>query len=120
MENLIIDNAYLVILLPFWICLIIIGGRFFSVYVNKFLIYFLTVFSSFLGCLFCGFSLLNLKAPIEQSVSFLKINDFSISVGLHIDKLSLIIALTLFLVSFFVQIFSISFMKDESKNYRFF
>lgn len=120
MENLIIDNAYLVILLPFWICLIIIGGRFFSVYVNKFLIYFLTVFSSFLGCFFCGFSLLNLKTPIEQSFSFLKINDFSISVGLHIDKLSLIIALTLFLVSFFVQIFSISFMKNESKNYRFF
>ena len=120
MENLIIDNAYLVILLPFWICLIIIGGRFFSVYVNKFLIYFLTVFSSFLGCLFCGFSLLNLKTPIEQTFSFIKINNFSLSVGLHVDKLSLIIALTLFLVSFFVQIFSISFMKNESKNYRFF
>ena len=34
MENLILDNISLVILLPLWIFLIIMCGRFFSVYVN--------------------------------------------------------------------------------------
>ena len=43
-----------------------------------------------------------------------------ITCGVHIDKLSLIIALCLFIISFLVQAFSIFYMKNEVKNYRFF
>lgn len=120
MSDIIIDNTYLILLLPLWIFLIIMGGRFFSVYVNKKIIYALTLLSSFLGALFCGVSLLKLSDTIEQSFPFIKINNFTINFGLHIDKLSLIIALTLFVISFFVQLFAISYMKNEPKNYRFF
>ena len=120
MADLILDNIYLILLLPLWIFLIIMCGRFFSVYVNKRIIYTLTLLSSFLGVVLCTVSLLKLEGPIEQSFPFININNFVINCGLHVDKLSLIIALTLFTVSFLVQAFSISYMKDEPKNYRFF
>ena len=96
------------------------GGRFFCVYVNKRIIYTLTLLSSFLGALLCSTSLLKFEETIEQSFSFIKINNFMITCGVHIDKLSLIIALCLFVISFLVQAFSISYMKNEAKNYRFF
>ena len=120
MTDLILDNISLILLLPLWIFLIIMCGRFFSVYVNKSVIYFLTLLASFFGAGTCGLALFNVEAPIEWIYPFIQINEFSISFGLQIDKLSLIIALILFIVSFSVQLFSISYMKDEKKNYKFF
>lgn len=120
MENLIADNISLILLLPLWIFLIIMCGRFFSVYVNKYITYTLTIFSSALGAVLCGISIFNFEHTIEWSIPFIKINNFVINFGLQIDKLSLILALILFIVSFAVQIFSISYMKNEKKNYRFF
>ena len=120
MTNLILDNTSLILLLPLWIFLIIMCGRFFSVYVHKNITYFLTLLSSFLGAGTCGLALINIKAPVEWVYPFIKINHFSISFGLQIDKLSLIIAFILFVISFAVQLFSISYMKDEDKSYKFF
>ena len=120
MQNLITNNIYLILLLPLWIFLIIMGGRFFAVYVHKRIIYALTLLSSFLGGLLTFVSLIKFEAPLEQTFSFIKINDFTISAGLYIDKLSLIMALVLFIVSFFVQVFSVPYMKNKDKNYRFY
>ena len=120
MENLILDNISLILLLPLWIFLIIMCGRFFSVYVNRRIIYFLTLLASMLGMGMCGLALLNLQEPIEWIYPFIQINDFKLSIGLLIDKLSLIVAAVLFIVSFAVQLFSISYMRNEKKNYRFF
>ena len=120
MNDFILNNTYLILLLPFWIFLIIMGGRFFSVYVNKKIIYTLTLLSSFAGILLTAVGLLNIKDSIEQSFNFIKINDYALSFGVHIDKLSLIIAFILFTVSFLVQVFAITYMKNEKKNYRFF
>ena len=120
MENLIIDNISLILLLPLWLFLIIMCGRFFSVYVNKIITYFLTLSSSFLGAGACTIALINIKEPVDFVYPFIKINDFIISFGLHVDKLSLVIAILLFVISFAVQLFSISYMKNEKKNYRFF
>ena len=120
MTDLILDNIYLILLLPLWIFLIIMSARFFAVYVNNRIIYSLTLLSSLLGALLCSVSLVRLNNVIEQTFPFIKINNFTLECGLHIDKLSLIIALVLFLVSFFVQLFSVSYMKDEPKKYRFF
>ena len=110
MENLIVNNAFLIILLPFWICLIVMCGRFFSVYVNKLIIYSLTALSSFLGILFCGTALKNINEPLIQTFDFIKIKNFTIACGLYIDKLSLIIDLVLFLVSLCVLFFCIPHM----------
>ncbi len=122
MTDIFLDNIYLALLLPLWIFLIIMVGRFFSVYVNKIIIYVLTLFSSAFGALLTAGALYRLPADkiLETSFPFLKINDFIINCGLHVDRTSLIFALVLFLTSFCVQLFSISYMKDEKKSYRFF
>ena len=120
MSNIISDNISLILLLPLWIFLIIMCGRFFSVYVNKRIIYFLTLLSSLLGAGACGFALSKIKEPIEWVYPFIQINNFTINFGLQTDKLSLIIVLLLFIISFAIQLFSVSYMKNEKKNYRFF
>ncbi len=120
MTDLILDNVSLILLLPLWIFLIIMCARFFAVYVNSRIIYALTILSSFFGALLCSVSLSNLDNVIDFTMPFVKIGKFSLEFGLHIDKLSLIVALVLFLVSFLVQIFSINYMKNEPKKYRFF
>ena len=120
MQNIIIDNLSLILLLPLWIFLIIMGGRFFSVYVNKKIIYLLTLLSSFLGICVTGYGIACINEPIIWSFPFIKINDFVIQFGLHVDGLSLITGLVLFIVSFTIQIFSISYMNDDQKNYKFF
>lgn len=120
MADIILDNIYLILLLPLWIFLIIMSARFFAVYVNNRIIYTLTLLSSFFGVLLCSVSLIKLTLTIEQSFPFIKIGNFVLDFGLHVDKLSLIIALVLFLVSFLVQMFSVSYMKDEPKQYRYY
>lgn len=122
MAELFLDNLYLVLLLPLWLFLIIMIGRFFSVYVNKKLIYTLTILSSFLGSLLCSVALWKLPTGkiIETQLPFIKVNDFIISCGILVDKQSLIFALILFLVSFAVQVFAVSYMQKEKKTYRFF
>ena len=122
MAEIFLDNIYLVLLLPLWIFLIIMVGRFFAVYVNKWVIYTLTLLSSFFGIILCGGALLKLPSDsiLEADFPFIKINDFIINCGLHIDRTALIFAIVLFLVSFCIQIFSISYMKDEKKKYRFY
>ena len=122
MTEIFLDNIYLALLLPCWIFLIIMVGRFVSVYVNKTIICILTLLASLFGIICTTGALWKLPAEcvLNTEFPFLKINDFVINCGLHADRLSLIFALVLFLVSFFVQIFSISYMKEEKKTYRFY
>ncbi len=120
MQNIILDNLSLILLLPLWIFLIIMIGRFFSIYVNKKVIYLVTLLSSFLGICTTAFSIANIEDTIVWLYPFIKINNFVLQFGLQVDKLSLIVAFALFVISFSVQLFSISYMKNEKKNYRFF
>lgn len=122
MKEILSENIYLIILLPFWIFLVIMLGRFFSVYVNKRIIHLLTLFSSASGACLCALLyLLYSKDTVYESVSpFIQIKDFIIPFGIYIDKVSLIFTTILFAVSFFVQLFSISNMKNDKKQYRFF
>ena len=122
MTELFLDNIYLTLFLPLWFFLIIMIGRFFSVYVHKNIIYSLTLIGAFLGILLTGGALWKLPSEtiLETQMPFIKINDFVISCGIYVDKLALIFALILFIVSFLVQFYSISYMKSEKKNYRFF
>ncbi len=122
MAEIFLDNIYLALLLPLWIFLIIMIGRFFSVYVNKIVIYTLTLLTSLFGAIICGGALLKLPSDkiLETGFPFIKIQDFIINCGLHIDKTALIFGLILFLVSFLVQLFSVSYMKKEKKTYRFY
>lgn len=122
MLEIFLNNMYLILLFPLWIFLIIMIGRFFSVYVNKKIIHILSLLSSLLGMLLTGGALWKIPADkiLNSSFPFIKINDFIIDLGLYIDKISLIFVLILFSISFFVHIFSISYMKNEKKTYRFY
>lgn len=122
MGEIILNNIYLAILLPMWIFLIIMLGRFFSVYVNKNIIYILTLLSSLFGAIITGFGIfkINPNTILESKIVFVKIQDFIINCGFHIDKTALIFAFVLFAVSFFVQLFSVHYMKNEHKTYRFY
>ena len=120
MSDLVINNIALVILLPLWIFLIVMCGRFFAVYVNKNIIYMLTLISSFIGIVFSLVSLLSINTTIEWSIPLIKIDNFVIPFGLRIDKLSLIFASVLFIISFLIQIFSVNYMKNNRKIYRFY
>ena len=115
-----LDNISLIIFLPFWIFLVIMCGRFFSVYVNKNIINIITILSSGLGIFVCGYELRHFSETIEWTHQFLRIQDFSLFFGIHVDKMSLIFATVLLLISFAVQLFSSSYMKEEKKYYRFF
>ena len=119
MENIFLDNMYLTLLLPLWIFLIIMLGRFFSVYVNRGVILSLTLLSSAFGGILCSLALWKLPVDmiLDTEFSFIKIKDFIITCGLHVDRTSLIFASILFLISFCVQLFSVSYMKNEQKNY---
>ena len=122
LAELLLNNIYLILLLPLWLFLIIMVGRFFSVYVNKIIIYLLTLISSFIGIILT--SLILWKNPsgniLDIEIPFIKINDFMVNLGLYVDKTALIFALVLFTISFLVQLFSISYMQVEHKNYRFY
>ncbi len=115
-----LDNISLIIFLPFWIFLVIMCGRFFSVYVNRNIINVITILSSGLGIFVCGYELRHFSETIEWTHQFLRIQDFSLFFGIHVDKMSLIFATVLLLISFAVQLFSASYMKEEKKYYRFF
>lgn len=120
MESIIIDNISLMLLIPLWIFLIIMCGRFFSVYVNEKVTYILTLISSAFGIFTCSASLAHLSGSIDRIYPFIKIGAFNINCGIQVDKLSLILGLILFIISFAVQLFSIHNLKDEKKKYRFF
>ena len=120
MQEIILDNIYLILFLPFWIFLIIMGARIFSFYINNKVIYGLTLLASFLGVLLTSFSLANFSSIIENSFPFIKISNFTLYCGIQADKLSLIVALVLFSISFIVEWFSIFYMQKEEKKYKFF
>lgn len=122
MANLFLDNIYLLLLLPLWVFLIIMLGRFFAVYVNKMVMYILTIIPTILGITLCSVGLWKLSADkiLETGFIFINIKDFVINCGLLVDRTSLIFALVLYLTSFCVLIFSISYMKNEKKSYRFY
>ena len=120
MADIILDNIYLILLIPLWIFLIIMLGRFFSVYVNKVIIYALTLFSSLMGGIMSALALGANNKIFETEFLFVKSMILLFQRGLHVDKTALVFALVLFIVSFLIQIFSISFMKNEKKTYRFY
>ena len=122
MANLFLDNICLIVLFPFWLFLISMIGRFFAVYINKNVMHILMLLSTILGIILSAVGLCNFTPEmiLEAQIPFIKVNDFIISTGVYVDRLSIIFAMTLYLISLMVQIFSISYMRDEKKSYRFY
>ena len=80
MAEIISDNIYLVMLLPLWIFLIIMLGRFFSVYVNPKIAGGITLVSQLYGAAVCLGVLCKMPsdAVYDSVYPFIHINDFII------------------------------------------
>ncbi len=115
------DNLIWVLLYPFWIFILIGTGRFLGVRMGKSTLTCLTLLGSGLGFIFSAgaIAFVYLNGPTEFLCSFIKIQNFYLQLGVNIDYLSLTFLLLLFFISFFIQLYSSSYMSNEPKYYRF-
>lgn len=122
MSEFFTDNLIWVILYPLWVFLLIGTGRLFAVRMSKKLLTLITLTGSGLGILFSGGALINIlqSGSKEFVFTFIKIQNFLIQLGVNIDKLSAVYLLLLFTISFFIQLYSSSYMSREPKYYRYF
>jgi len=119
-----IQNIHTVILFPLWVFMLIMIGRFFNVIVSRKVTSIITLISTLYGLIFAvGAFLFILKTPdyiFENSFSFLRIQDYGLDLGVYVDNLSVIMLLVVTTISFIVQLYSSSYMKDDKSFSRFF
>ena len=122
MSEFFTDNLIWIILYPLWVFMLIGTGRLFAVRMSKKLLTLTTLTGSGLGILFSAGALVNvlLSGSSEIVFNFIKIQQFLLQLGVNVDKLSVIYLLLLYTVSFFIQLYSSSYMRQEPKYYRFF
>ncbi len=116
------DNLIWIILYPLWVFLLIGIGRLFAIRMSKKLITLITLAGSLLGIVFACGTLIHtfITGSSETVFTFIKIRQFLLQIGVSVDKLSAVYLLLLFTISFFIQLYSASYMKSEPKYYRFF
>ncbi len=115
-------NLVWVLLYPFWAFILIGIGRFLGVRMSKPLLTGITLFGSGLGLVFSLGALVNvfINGASEYLCSFIKIQKFLLQLGVGVDLLSMICLSLLFFISFFIQLYSSSYMGSEPKYYRYF
>ena len=109
-----ISNIYTVILVPLWVCLIIMLGKLFAVFQSRRLMAGLTITSTLyiLAFSIAAFAknLLNTGFTYEIAIPFIKISAIEFSIGAYIDGLSSWMLLIVAIISLLVQIYSYSYM----------
>lgn len=124
MLNFFTDNLYTIILMPLWIFLVIILGRFLNVVQSRRIISLMTLASTLYGAVFAlGNFLSILNNPdfvYENSYQFLKIGDYTLNFGVYIDSLSVVMLLVVTTISFIVQLYSSNYMWKDTSFPRFF
>ena len=119
-----ISNIYTVILVPLWICLIILLGKLFAVLQSRRLMAGLTLASSLYVLVFSiaafAKTLLVNGFTYEFTIPFIKINEIEFSLGVYLDALSTWLLLIVAVISLLVQIYSYSYMQNDKSFMRFF
>ncbi len=119
-----ISNIYTVILVPLWVCLIILLGKLFAVLQARRLMAGLTLASSLYVLVFSiaafAKTLLANGYTYEFTIPFIKINEIEFSIGVYLDALSTWLLLIVAIVSLLVQIYSYSYMQNDKSFMRFF
>lgn len=119
-----VNNVYSVILVPLWVFLLIVLGRFLNVVQSKKIISLITLASTLYGFIFAlGCFLYMYKTPdyvFESSFQFLRIEDYTLNFGVFIDNLSVIMLLVVTTISFIVQLYSSNYMSHDKSFPRFF
>lgn len=123
MSEIFADNLIWVLLYPLWLFMLIGTARFFAVKFSNNLIAILTILGAFLGFVCTSGAIpyiFSAQTNLETVFNFITINNFILQIGVSVDKLSIISLLLLYLVSLFVDIYSMAYMAREEKFYRFF
>lgn len=119
-----ISNIYTVILVPLWVCLIIMLGKLFAVFQSRRLMAGLTITSTLyiLAFSIAAFAknLLNTGFTYEIAIPFIKISAIEFSIGAYIDGLSSWMLLIVAIISLLVQIYSYSYMQFDKSFMRYF
>lgn len=118
------NNIFLIMFLPLWICLIIISGAFIRLTENREMTAFLTSISTLTGLIFSIALFNHIKSPqpivIEDSFSWLNIDNLNIYLGVLLDSTSAIFLVILMLISLLIQIYSYGYMKDKEEFSKYF
>lgn len=118
------DNIYTIVLMPLWIFLIIVLGRFLNVVQSRRVISLITLASTLYGLVFAlGNFIYMINNPgftYENSYQFLKIDDYCMNFGVYLDNLSVIMLLVVTTISFVVQLYSSNYMWKDKSFPRFF
>lgn len=124
MSDFFINNLYTVILLPIWIFLLVILGRFLNVVQSRRAIALMTLASTLYGIVFAvGCFIYMLNSPdfvYENTFTFLKIQNYALDFGVYLDNLSSIMLLLVTTISFVVQLYSSNYMWKDKSFPRFF
>lgn len=119
-----ISNIYTVILVPLWICLVILLGKLFAVLQSRRLMAGLTLASSLYVLIFSiavfAKNLLENTFTYEFTILFIKINEVEFSLGVYLDGISTWLLLIVAVISLLVQIYSYSYMQNDKSFMRFF
>ena len=119
-----IENIHTALLFPLWVFLLILIGRFFNVVQSRKVTTILTLTSTLYGLIFAlGSFLYIIKTPdyiFENSYSFLRIEDYTLNLGVYVDNLSVLMLLIVTTISFIVQLYASNYMKDDKSFSRFF
>jgi len=119
-----VQNVSLVILFPLWTALLIFIGKFTGVLKSKKNILFLTLISTIFGLIF-SLSLFGIVTSTpgyvaENTFNFFAVNDFRVECGYLIDLTSVFMLLVVYAVTLPVQIYSYSYMRDDTGFAKFF
>lgn len=119
-----ITNLYTVILVPIWICLIILLGKLFAVFQSRKLMASLTILSTLYTLTFSiaifAKTLLEKGFTYELTVPFIKVSAIEFNLGVYVDGISAWLLLIVSLIALLVQIYSYSYMQFDKSFMRYF
>ncbi|MDD3419212.1 MAG: NADH-quinone oxidoreductase subunit L [Candidatus Gastranaerophilales bacterium] len=122
--ELILQNIWVVAILPLFSFLFIIIGQKGFVHLEKKISMYLTVGVTFLGWIFSVFALIyaiqNQGNPFQENFVWMYSGSLTFSMGYLIDELSSVMLFMVTSISLLIQIYSHSYMKEDPSYHRFF
>lgn len=119
-----INNIIVILFLPIWISFIIFFNNFADFSHSKKLTYIITFLNSLagfifsLGCLY--YFIANPMKTFEMNLMWLPFNDFAISFGILIDKLSCLFLSLFFFINLIIQTYSYHYLINNTSFHMFF
>lgn len=122
--ELILQNIWVVAILPLMVFFLIIFAQSFIESLDRKISMYLTAGVTFLGMLFSFVALFYMLygqgVPIQQNVTWLTVGNLNFSMGYMLDELSSLMLCVVTSVSFLIQVYSHGYMKEDPWYHRFF